>query len=195
MDAQRRRPQVCRLADGPGDRAGQVCQLDRTAGAWHQQPARRFRIRAVQLMKTLTAIPQSLAALAKSEAWDDSTHRARLAEFRGFAERLAKVARDAGKWLTLVAEQAPAEVEHEALMPRLHEACGLDPEEMDRCLHELRDADLIRIDGQYPFEQIAAVAEPSGWVPMNSLAKLAKANGVNLREALSEMDWMFVEQP
>ena len=43
-------PRVRRVADGPRRRARQVRQLDRAAGARHQQPAGRFRVRAVQLM-------------------------------------------------------------------------------------------------------------------------------------------------
>ena len=48
-------PRVRRLADGPRRRAGQVRQLDRAAGARHQQAAGRLRVRAVRL----TPMPQA----------------------------------------------------------------------------------------------------------------------------------------
>ena len=44
-------PRVRRLADGPRRRAGQVRELDRAAGARHQQPAGRLRVRALQLRR------------------------------------------------------------------------------------------------------------------------------------------------
>jgi hypothetical protein len=145
------------------------------------------------MMRSIENKPQALATLARSEGWSEAETQVRLGEFREFTERLAKVSRGARKLLTLVAEQAPTEIEHEALMPRLHESCGLDPEEMDRFLHELSAATLVRIDGQYPFEQIALVVEPSGWTPMDALARLAKAKSVNLRQALGDLDWTFLE--
>jgi hypothetical protein len=139
-------------------------------------------------MASMQNISHTLAALASSAGWTEAERRQRAGEFHSYVERLGKVSRGARKLLSLVAEQAPKEPHHEALMPRLHEACGLDPEEMDRYLHELRDAKLIRIDGQYPFEQIAPAAEPSVWSPTEALASFAKFKGVNLREALGEVD-------
>ena len=138
-------------------------------------------------------VMHSIRAIARQEGWDAPTTAQRAEEFQGFVARVTNVSRGARKLLTLIAEQAPTEVEHEALMPRLHEACGLDPEEMDRYLHELGDANLIRIDGQYPFEQVAPAAEASGWAPMESLAVLAKQKGVILRDALGEMELGFVD--
>jgi hypothetical protein len=134
---------------------------------------------------------RTLAALASSAGWNETERQQRTTEFCSYVERLGNVSRGARKLLALVAEQAPQEQQHEALMPRLHEGCGLDPEEMDRYLHELRDANLIRIDGQYPFEQIAPAMELSGWSPTESLAAFAKFRGVNLREALGELDFSF----
>jgi hypothetical protein len=44
-----------------------------------------------------------------------------------------------------------------ATMPELHEACGLDVEAMYALLNALRDANLIAIEGDYPFEQVRPV--------------------------------------
>jgi hypothetical protein len=41
-----------------------------------------------------------------------------------------------------------------ATMPEIHEACGLDVDEMQSLLSVLRDAGLITIEGAYPFEEI-----------------------------------------
>ena len=44
-----------------------------------------------------------------------------------------------------------------ATMPEVHEACGLDPEPMQMLLRELSDAGLLRIEGDYPFEELRPV--------------------------------------
>jgi flagellar motor switch protein FliG len=138
-------------------------------------------------------LPQALASLSRIAGWSERERQQHAPELRDFFERLARVSRGARKLLTLIAEQAPTEQEHEALMPRLHEACGLDPEEMDRYLHELQSASLIRIDGQYPFEQIAPTAETSGIVPMDLIAKTAKQKNVVLRDAIGELELGFLD--
>ncbi len=43
-------------------------------------------------------------------------------------------------------------------MPELHEACGLDVDAMDTLLQALKDANLIAIEGEYPFEEIRLMA-------------------------------------
>ena len=48
--AERRRPRLRRLADGPRRRAGQVRRLDRAAGDGHQPPAGRLRVRPLRVM-------------------------------------------------------------------------------------------------------------------------------------------------
>jgi len=41
-----------------------------------------------------------------------------------------------------------------ATMPEVHEACGLDVDAMYAVLRVLREAGVIEITGQYPFEEI-----------------------------------------
>ena len=41
-----------------------------------------------------------------------------------------------------------------ATMPEIHEACGLDVDGMYAALTALRDAGLIELTGEYPFEEI-----------------------------------------
>ena len=41
-----------------------------------------------------------------------------------------------------------------ATMPEVHEACGLDPDPLHEMLAVLERAGLIRIEGEYPFEEL-----------------------------------------
>jgi hypothetical protein len=41
-----------------------------------------------------------------------------------------------------------------ATMPEIHEACGLDVDQMDSVVRVLQEARLISVDGDYPFEEI-----------------------------------------
>jgi|ERR1700722_236003 len=55
--------------------------------------------------------------------------------------------------------------------PELHESCGLDVEAMYETLKPLQSVGLVEIDDQYPFEEIALVAQsPTG---ENTLAELS----------------------
>ena len=48
-----------------------------------------------------------------------------------------------------------------ATMPEVHEACGLDPDEMAPLVHALADAGFIEIEGEYPFEQLKLIDVPA----------------------------------
>ncbi len=41
-----------------------------------------------------------------------------------------------------------------ATMPEVHEACGLDPEPLNEMVKALERAGLLRIEGEYPFEEL-----------------------------------------
>src|SRR3954465_1458671 len=80
---------------------------------------------------------------------------ARLADVRAFAERLSKVAPQARKLLTHIAELAyhgrgKARQPDTAYLPELHESCGLDVESMYETLEVLKQARLVRIEKEYP---------------------------------------------
>jgi hypothetical protein len=47
-----------------------------------------------------------------------------------------------------------------ATMPEVHEACGLDVDGMYAALGVLRDAGLIEMTGDYPFEEIRLTLLP-----------------------------------
>ncbi len=46
-----------------------------------------------------------------------------------------------------------------ATMPEVHEACGLDVDAMYAQLQLLKDANLIAIEGEYPFEEIRIIEQ------------------------------------
>jgi hypothetical protein len=49
-----------------------------------------------------------------------------------------------------------------ATMPEIHEACGLDVDELHGALAFLRGAHLISLEGSYPFEELQVVDDPVG---------------------------------
>ena len=48
-----------------------------------------------------------------------------------------------------------------ATMPEVHEACGLDPDQMFPLVHALAEAGFIRVEGEYPFEQLKLIDVPA----------------------------------
>lgn len=76
-----------------------------------------------------------------------------------FKEQLRRLPVDARKLLCIIVRQ----IYHGSLrskepgiatMPEVHEACGLDVDGMYAGLSVLRDARMIELTGQYPFEEI-----------------------------------------
>ncbi len=47
-----------------------------------------------------------------------------------------------------------------AAMPEIHEACGLDPDELFPLLRTLIDAGFVAVEGAYPFEQVRLIDVP-----------------------------------
>ncbi len=81
----------------------------------------------------------------------------------------AALSTPAQKLLAVIARQADhgtlrSKAPGVATLPEVHEACGLDPEPMQDLLRELSDAGWVRIEGQYPFEELR---------PLGSAAVLA----------------------
>ncbi len=67
--------------------------------------------------------------------------------------------RDARKLLQVIIDQAAhgtlrSKAPGIATMPEVHEACGLDPEPMQELLQLLVAAGEIKIEGEYPFEEL-----------------------------------------
>src|ERR1044071_3115142 len=73
-----------------------------------------------------------------------------------------KISRDARKLLEVIVQQAEhgtlrSKTPGVATMPEVHEACGLDPEPMQVLLQELSVAGLLKIEGEYPFEELRPI--------------------------------------
>src|SRR5262249_34514959 len=49
-----------------------------------------------------------------------------------------------------------------ATMPEIHEACGLDVDELQGLLAVLQDAHFTFLEGPYPFEEVHLEGEPGG---------------------------------
>jgi hypothetical protein len=49
-----------------------------------------------------------------------------------------------------------------ATMPEIHEACGLDVDDLHRLLILLEDAHFVTLEGPYPFEELQLEDDPVG---------------------------------
>jgi hypothetical protein len=78
--------------------------------------------------------------------------------------------------------------------PELHESCGLDVEAMYETLKPLQSAGLIEIDDQYPFEEIALVAQlPSGENALAELSHRCELANVSVWEVVVGREWSALE--
>jgi hypothetical protein len=86
---------------------------------------------------------------------------------------LGELSSQARKLLVVIAQQADhgtlrSKAPGVATLPEVHEACGLDPEPMQVLLKELVDAGWLRIEGEYPFEELRPLGSA---VELTDLAK------------------------
>lgn len=65
-------------------------------------------------------------------------------------------------------------------MPEVHEACGLDVDQMYSVLHVLRAARFIDLEGDYPFEEIRLT---SGGI--ESVLKRCEAAKIQIEDVLA----------
>ena len=70
-----------------------------------------------------------------------------------------------------------------ATMPEVHEACGLDVDAMYSVLGILREAKLIDMQGEYPFEEIR-VAESSG---IEEILRRCEAAAIPLEDVVVDL--------
>jgi len=70
-----------------------------------------------------------------------------------------------------------------ATLPEVHEACGLDVDEIYPLLHALRNAGFIEIQGDYPFEELKLIGVPA--------QHRISVNGVDL----AMWEWLGEGQP
>ena len=104
------------------------------------------------------------------------------------ASRLRPLPVSARKLLCVIARQAyhgalrskPVGI---ATMPEVHEACGLDVDAMYSVLRILREAKLIDVLGEYPFEEIR-LTESSG---IEEILKRCDAGAIALEDVVVDL--------
>lgn len=69
-------------------------------------------------------------------------------------------------------------------MPEVHEACGLDVDAMYSVLKVLREARLIKLEGEYPFEEIRLTGDG---ITMESVLKRCEAAGIAVEDVVAEL--------
>lgn len=69
-------------------------------------------------------------------------------------------------------------------MPEIHEACGLDVDGMYSVLQVLREARLINLEGEYPFEEIHFTGNG---IAMESVLKRCEAASIAVEEVVAEL--------
>jgi hypothetical protein len=108
--------------------------------------------------------------------------------FAQFARKLESVSPTARKLLVHAAELAyfgrgQDRGKDVAYLPELHESCGLDVEAMYEYLEELKRAQLVAIEGEYPFEDVRLLSEGDDF-PLATIAEQSKRSGFELRDVV-----------
>ena len=104
------------------------------------------------------------------------------------ADRLRPLPVSARKLLCVIARQAyhgalRSKPKGIATMPEIHEACGLDVDAMYSVLKTLRDAGLITMAGEYPFEEI----QFNESTEIEALVKRCELTGISQEDVVVEL--------
>ena len=116
----------------------------------------------------------------------DADKQAAVAAFESTLRTLSPAAR---KLLAHIADLATrshgaSRRENAAYMPELHETCGLDPDAMYGLLKELESAGSVRIEGQYPFQDVVPTAGGGDWPLIIDLARYCAAEKLALKDVI-----------
>lgn len=108
-------------------------------------------------------------------------------DFKELATRVRSLPASARKLLCVIAHQAyhgtlRSKGPGIATMPEVHEACGLDVDEMYSVLHVLRVARLIGLEGDYPFEEIRLTGDG---IDMESVLKRCEAAKIQVEDVVA----------
>jgi hypothetical protein len=84
-----------------------------------------------------------------------------------FGQRLGLLPVQARRLLCVIVRQAyrgalRSKGPGRATMPEIHEACGLDVDELQGLLTVLTDSHFVLLEGSYPFEEVRLEGEPVG---------------------------------
>jgi hypothetical protein len=75
-----------------------------------------------------------------------------------------------------------------AYLPEISETSGIGVDEMYAVLQELERAELIRLEGEYPFQDVLIADEPTAsWPLMRDLAQFASSEHVPLRDLVVDL--------
>lgn len=117
--------------------------------------------------------------------------------FLEFAVRLRALPESSRKLLAHIAELAYRE-HHDgrkpgaAYLPELHETCGIGVDEMYDLLKELEQAGFVRMEGEYPFQEVAVnsvrVSEKD-WVIARDLWQLSNKEPRVLRDVIVHLQF------
>lgn len=128
---------------------------------------------------------------------DDPGH---VEAFSKFAGRLRLLPESARKLLVHITELAFRE-HHDgrkpgaAYLPELHETCGVGVDEMYELLKQLEQSGFVRIEGEYPFQDVAlqhvGVARTE-WPLMQDLWRFCKLEQISLRDVLVDLKFDFL---
>jgi hypothetical protein len=110
-------------------------------------------------------------------------------QFANFATKLESVSPTARKLLVHAAELAyfgrgQDRGKDVAYLPELHESCGLGVEEMYQFLDELKQAKLVTVEGEYPFEDVRLLGDDR---PFAITAEQSKQSGFTLRDVVVDL--------
>lgn len=121
---------------------------------------------------------------------DDPQRRRAVAEYMARLQRLPEFSR---KLLAHLAELAyrphgDARKFGAAYLPEVSETSGLGVDEMYAMLQQLERDELIRMEGEYPFQDVLIADEPvASWSIMRDLAQFAAAEHVALRDIIVDL--------
>jgi hypothetical protein len=112
--------------------------------------------------------------------------------FGKFVTRLRALPESARKLLAHVAELAYRE-HHDgrkpgvAYLPELHETCGLGVDEMYELLKVLEQGEFVRVEGEYPFQDVVPREISPGWGVMRDLWRFCRSTKTALRELVVDL--------
>ena len=77
-----------------------------------------------------------------------------------------------------------------ATMPEVHEACGLDVDGMYSVLEVLREAGLVDIRGEYPFEEIRLTEKAAA---MEAILERCESVRIAVEDVVAELRFELIE--
>lgn len=80
-----------------------------------------------------------------------------------------------------------------AYLPELYESCGLGVEAMYPLLDELKNAGLIEVEDQYPFEDVRIPLTKSGVNVLAEISRFCESEKIPLRDVIVDLRFDLVQ--